>query len=195
MNKPHISYPIIVEGRYDRQRILDIADATCLSTDGFGIFNNKELAATLVALAKSTPLILLTDSDSAGTLIRKRIMQQIPKERIINLYTPQIEGKERRKKQASKEGFLGVEGMSANIIRDLLSPFFSDTPKKPKNTLTKLRFYEDGLSGGEHSTSRRDALAAHFSLPAGMSANALLAALSYIATDEEYEEAVKTVNA
>lgn len=193
MNKPHIKYPIIVEGRYDRQRILDVADATCLSTDGFGIFNNKELSATLATLSKNTPVILLTDSDSAGALIRKRIMQQIPKERIINVYTPQIEGKEKRKKQPSKEGYLGVEGMSADVIRALLSRFFEDAPPEPKNTLTKLRFYEDGLSGGENSSERRDALAKHFSLPAGMSANALLAALSYIATDEEYEEAIKGI--
>jgi len=191
--KPRIKYPIVVEGRYDRQRILDIFDADCISTDGFGIFNSKETSATIKALSQKTPLIILTDSDSAGALIRKRISQSIGKERMINVYTPQIEGKEKRKKAPSKQGYLGVEGMTADVISSLLSRFVSDGDGEEKERVTKLDLYLDGFSGGKNSQAMRDALCAQFSLPLGMTANALLAALGYIADAEEYRRAVENI--
>ena len=95
--KPRIKYPVIVEGKYDRQRIIDLFDVDCISTDGFGIFNSDETLATIKALAKKSQIIVLTDSDGAGSLIRKRISQSVAADRIINLYTPQIKGKEERK--------------------------------------------------------------------------------------------------
>ena len=175
--KPRIKYPVIVEGKYDRQRIIDIFDADCISTDGFGIFSSEETAATVKALAKRSPLIVLTDSDGAGALIRKRISQSIGNDRMINLYTPQIKGKARRKSAPSKQGFLGVEGMSADIIRDLLMPFTCDGVPEKGDGITKLDLYLDGLTGGKDSRLMRDEVAKEFSLPKGMSANALLTAL------------------
>ena len=188
--KPRIKYPIVVEGKYDRQKVLSAVDADCLSTDGFGIFNNSELCATLRALARSGPIIVLTDSDSAGALIRKRISQAVKADSIINLYTPQIKGKEKRKKTPSKEGFLGVEGVDVKTIREILLPFASDVTTK-RNSITKTTMYLDGLTGCQNSSDMRDRVAEYFSLPKGMTPNALLCALSYIATDEEYEESVK----
>lgn len=191
--KKRIIYPIIVEGRYDRQRILDIFDADCISTDGFGIFNSKETNATIRALAEKTKLIVLTDSDSAGALIRKRISQSVKSDRLINLYTPQIKGKERRKKEPSKQGFLGVEGMSDELIYECLSPFAcgEDAPKKEE--ITKLDLYLDGLSGQKNSSELRDRLAREFSLPSKMTANALLTALCYIASRNEYKAALERI--
>ena len=188
--KPRIKYPIVVEGKYDRQKVLSAVDADCLSTDGFGIFNNSELCATLRALARSGPIIVLTDSDSAGALIRKRISQAVKADSIINLYTPQIKGKEKRKKTPSKEGFHGVEGVDVKTIREILLPFASDVTTK-RNSITKTTMYLDGLTGCQNSSDMRDRVAEYFSLPKGMTPNALLCALSYIATDEEYEESVK----
>lgn len=188
--KPRIKYPIVVEGKYDRQKVLSAVDADCLSTDGFGIFNNSELCATLRALARSGPIIVLTDSDSAGALIRKRISQAVRPDSIINLYTPQIKGKEKRKKAPSKEGFLGVEGVDVKTIREILLPFASDVEIK-RNSITKATMYLDGLTGCENSSDMRDRVAAHFSLPKEMTPNALFCALSYIATDEEYRVAVE----
>ena len=192
--KPRIKYPVIVEGKYDRQRIIDIFDADCISTDGFGIFSSEETAATVKALAKKSPLIILTDSDGAGALIRKRISQSIGNDRMINLYTPQIKGKERRKSAPSKQGFLGVEGMSADIIRDLLMPFTCDGVPEKGDGITKLDLYLDGLTGGKDSRLMRDEVAKEFSLPKGMSANALLTALRYIASKEEYRAAIERIN-
>ena len=188
--KPRIKYPIVGEGKYDRKKVLSAVDADCLSTDGFGIFNNSELCATLRALARSGPIIVLTDSDSAGALIRKRISQAVKADSIINLYTPQIKGKEKRKKTPSKEGFLGVEGVAVKTIREILLPFASDVTTK-RNSITKTTMYLDGLTGCQNSSDMRDRVAEYFSLPKGMTPNALLCALSYIATDEEYEESVK----
>ena len=179
----------MVEGKYDRQKVLSAVDADCLSTDGFGIFNNSELCATLRALARSGPIIVLTDSDSAGALIRKRISQAVKADSIINLYTPQIKGKEKRKKTPSKEGFLGVEGVDVKTIREILLPFASDVTTK-RNSITKTTMYLDGLTGCQNSSDMRDRVAEYFSLPKGMTPNALLCALSYIATDEDYKNAL-----
>ena len=180
----------MVEGKYDRQKVLSAVDADCRSTDGPGIFNNSELCATLRALARSGPIIVLTDSDSAGALIRKRISQAVKSDSIINLYTPQIKGKEKRKKTPSKEGFLGVEGVDVKTIREILLPFASDVMTK-RNSITKTTMYLDGLTGCQNSSDMRDRVAEYFSLPKGMTPNALLCALSYIATDEEYRVAVE----
>ena len=112
--------PVIVEGKYDKIRLSNIIDAQIIVTDGFGIFKNHEKAALLRALARKTPLIVLTDPDGAGRLIRSHISGILPKDKIICLHIPKIEGKEKRKSEPSKEGTLGVEGMEAQLIHDLL---------------------------------------------------------------------------
>lgn len=189
MKKLHIPYPVIVEGKYDRLRLLSVMEGQILTTDGFGLFKKKEKLALFRALAKKTPVIVLTDPDGAGKLIRAHIGSAIPKERLIPLYVPRIAGKESRKAAPSAEGVLGVEGQEAALLRELLQPF-AEGEAPPRAPITKADFYEDGLTGSEGCTSRRAALAEAFGLPGDMTSNALLAALSVIATYEEYKAAV-----
>lgn len=192
MEKLKISLPVIVEGKYDRLRLLAVMDAHIITTDGFGLFKKNEKAALIRALAKSSPIIVLTDSDGAGKLIRSRISGLVPPDRLIQLYTPRIFGKEKRKAQPGAEGVLGVEGMENQLIYDLFAPYAGDEPPTlAYNPLSKTDFYVDGLSGGPDSAARRDALAAVFGLPPGMTANALLAALRIVCSYEQYLEAVK----
>lgn len=183
-----IPYPIIVEGKYDKLRVLNICEAQVITTDGFGIFKKSEKLALIRSLAARSPIIVLTDSDGAGKLIRSHVTSAVPRDRLIQLYIPKIEGKERRKSQPSAEGTLGVEGMENQILIDILSPYENGEAVRrlSENKLSKTDFYIDGLSGHEDSSSRRDELAARLSLPSGMTANALLAALKLLLSYEEY---------
>lgn len=188
MEKLNIPYPIIVEGKYDRLRLLCVCNGQIITTDGFGIFKKSEKLALIRSLSSKTPVILLTDSDGAGKLIRSHITSAIPSDKLIQLYIPKIEGKEKRKAEPSAEGTLGVEGMETELLRELLSPFESDEAlcRAAENPLSKTDFYIDGLSGGKDSTRLRDELAAKLSLPSGMTANALLGALRILISYEEY---------
>lgn len=188
MEKLKIPYPIIVEGKYDRLRLLSVCDAQILTTDGFGIFKKNEKLALFRSLSRATPVILLTDSDGAGKLIRSHLTSAIPRDRLIQLYIPRIKGTEKRKDTPSAEGTLGVEGMERQLLWDLLSPFEDGdrVAQAAEHPLTKADFYADGLSGGAGSAARRDALARAVGLPEGMSANALLEALKILVTYEEY---------
>ena len=190
--KLKIPYPVIVEGKYDRLRLISVIDAHIITTDGFGIFNKKEKTALLRALAKTGQVIVLTDSDGAGKLIRSHISGCLPADKIINLYTPEIFGKEKRKAEPSAEGKLGVEGMERELLYNLFLPYTDENAgaRGLENPLSKTDFYEDGLSGGKDSSDRRDALAVKLGLPKGMTANALLAAVKMICTYEEYLKAV-----
>lgn len=186
--KLSIPYPIIVEGKYDRLRLIEICTATVITTDGFGIFKKSERLSLLRELAARTPIILLTDSDGAGKLIRSHITSAIPKERLIQLYIPKIAGKEKRKDTPSAEGTLGVEGMTLELLYNLLAPFEDESAyiAQAKNELSKTDFYIDGLSGGENSSQKRAELAKKLNLPSDMTANALLAALKILISYEEY---------
>ncbi len=190
--KLSIPYPIIVEGKYDRLRLLEICSANIITTDGFGIFKKSERLSLLRELSARTPIILLTDSDGAGKLIRSHITSAIPKEKLIQLYIPKIEGKEKRKQAPSAEGTLGVEGMEFSLLYDLLSPFENEKAHAAieDNPLSKTDFYLDGLSGKENSSERRAELAKKLNLPCDMTANALLAALKILISYEEYLELV-----
>ena len=183
-----IPYPIIVEGKYDKIKLDSILDAQIISTDGFGIFKNQDLAKLIRKLAEKSMIIVLTDSDGGGKVIRSHITGMIPKHRLIQLYVPQIKGKERRKQTPGAAGLLGVEGMDAQLLRNLFAPYATDDASagRRENPLSKTDFYRDGLSGGENSRARRDAIALSCGLPAGMSANALLDALRMLLTYEEY---------
>lgn len=187
--KLKIPYPIVVEGKYDRLRLCDTVDGQIITTDGFGIFNKKEKTALLRALAAKTPIVILTDSDGAGKLIRSHLSSILPPERLIHLYIPRIAGKEKRKAAPSAEGVLGVEGMENDLLYKLLLPYADAGAvllRAEENRLSKLDFYEDGLTGGEGSRERRDAFAEKLGLPAGMTPNALLAAVRVLCTYEEY---------
>lgn len=186
--KLKITYPIIVEGKYDRLRILSVADANVITTDGFGIFKKSEKLALLRALSERSPIIVLTDSDGAGKLIRSHISSAVRPDRLIQLYIPQIEGKERRKSEPSAEGTLGVEGIDRDIIYDILEPYADEGAyaERLTNPLSKTDLYIDGLCGRDDSASRRDELCVKVGLPKKMTANALLAALRLMLSYEEY---------
>ena len=193
-----ISLPIVVEGKYDKSTLLSIFDTTVVTLGGFGIFNSKEKQALIRKIAKDG-IILLTDSDGAGKMIRSFLNGIIPKDKIYNLYIPKVEGKERRKSAPSKEGLLGVEGMGREELIRILSPFAVENAcndSKSKNAtemITKVDFYMDKLTGAENSAQLRDALALHFSLPTGMTPNALLEALNIITDKEEYKAAIDKI--
>ena len=184
-----LPYPIIVEGRYDKLRLQNVVEAQILTTDGFGIFNKGEKRQLLRALSQKTPIIVLTDSDGAGKLIRSHVSSLIPPDRLIHLYVPRIAGKERRKTAPSAEGVLGVEGMENELLYRLLLPYSNADAVAERileNPICKADFYRDGLTGGEGSVGRRDEFAARLGLPSGMTPNALLAAVRVLCTYEEY---------
>ena len=195
MEKLKIPYTIVVEGKYDRLRLMCVCDARIITTDGFGIFKKQERLALIRKLSTITPIILLTDSDGAGKLIRSYLSSAIPKDRLIQLYIPKIEGKEKRKSEPSAEGTLGVEGMEAKLLHDLLAPFENGErlSRALENPLSKADFYRDGLSGRDNSAAARDMLAKRLELPTGMSANALLEALKMLITYEEYNQLIKEI--
>ena len=158
MNKLKIGMPVIVEGKYDRLRVLSVADATVIATDGFGIFKKSETKTLIKKLSEQCGIIVLTDSDSAGNMIRAYVKNIAAGAEIYNVYVPQIKGKERRKRTPSKEGYLGVEGMDGETIISALKPF-SNGGAAPKMTLKKADFYALGLSGKDDSSKKRDDLA------------------------------------
>lgn len=190
VEKLQISYPVIVEGKYDRLRLLSVIDANIYTTEGFGIFKKKEKLALFRALAAATPVIVLTDPDGAGTQIRSFLTGVIPKERLIPLYVPQIKGKEPRKKEPSAAGFLGVEGQERERLYRLFLPFANGECPAPAQPITKADLYEDGLTGAANSAARRAALARRFDLPEDMTPNALLSALNIITDLPGYRAAL-----
>lgn len=187
--KLKIDMPIVVEGKYDKIKLDSILDARIITTGGFGVFSSDDMRAFLKRLAEKTRLIVLTDSDGAGRVIRNHLKSFLPPEAMINLYIPDILGKEKRKKSPSKAGTLGVEGMEAELLRQLFAPYAADTPPtKAKCQITKAQLYEDGLLGKSNSKARRIALAARLSLPKELSSNAFLDALNMLCSYEEYKE-------
>lgn len=188
MDRLKIDLPIIVEGKYDKIKIKSVADACVIQTDGFGVFKNHERLALIRQLAKKSKIIVMTDSDGAGKVIRAHITSAIPKDRLIQLYIPQVEGKERRKEAPSAEGFLGVEGTDTELIRKLLEPFAVGVSSKESEhkEITKADFFEVGLTGGSDSAEKRDDFSVSMGLPKKMTPNALLAAVNVIMTREEF---------
>lgn len=179
---------IIVEGRYDRNTLSQIVDAPIFETNGFGIFKDKQQLALLRAVAERRGLIVLTDSDGAGFVIRNYLKSAIPGKYLKHAYIPDISGKEKRKTSPGKEGKLGVEGMRPEVILDALrtcGATISDEAGKVPSGITKQDFVELGLSGGTDSSQKRKALQKKLNLPEHMSANALLQALNLLVSTEE----------
>ena len=194
MERIKISLPIVVEGKYDKSTLLSMFDTTVITLGGFAVFNSKEKQALLRRVAKDG-IILLTDSDGAGKLIRSFLNGIIPKDKIYNLYIPKVKGKEKRKSAPSKEGLIGVEGIGREELMRILSPFFAQnesggySPKNSGEMITKVDFYMDKLTGFDNSAAKRDKLAEYFNLPSGMTPNALLEALNIITDKEGYRRA------
>ena len=187
MKRLKVKYPVIVEGKYDKNTLSQIIDTTVVTTSGFAIFNSKEKQAFIRRIGERG-IILLTDSDGGGRQIRSFLLGILPSDKIHNLYIPEIEGKEKRKKTPSKAGLLGVEGMSREVIERLFAPFADgESEREFKTPVTRLDFYNDGFSGGEMSAVRREALAKRLDLPSGMTAKALLEAINLLYDKERYE--------
>lgn len=184
-----IKEAIVVEGRYDKNTLSQIVDAPILQTNGFGIMKDKLQLELLRTVAKKRGLIIFTDSDGAGFVIRNFLKGAIPNECLKHAYIPDIVGKERRKAAPGKEGKLGVEGMTPQVIVDCLRRAGAtlegeDAPVR-NNEITKLDMYNMGLSGGPESKRRRLALIKMLDLPEHMSSNALLQALNLLYTKDE----------
>lgn len=188
-----ISKPIIVEGKYDRLKILSVADALVISTDGFGIFSKQDTVSMIRKIAEKEGVIVLTDSDGGGLVIRNYLRNVLPKEKVTHIYIPQIQGKEKRKKAPSKEGFLGVEGMEKDILIKALEPYSDGKERKREMNLTKADFYELGLSGRDSSAELRAKLAEKLGLPKNISATALIEAINITVTEEEFTEATEEI--
>ena len=183
-----IKEAIVVEGRYDKNTLSQIVDATIFETNGFGIFKDAQKMELLRRVAEKRGLIVFTDSDGAGFVIRNRIKSCIPAQYLKHAYIPDIYGKERRKATPGKEGKLGVEGMTREVIFDALRG--SGATIEGENvsvitSMTKQDMMELGLSGGKDSAARRQALLKKLNMPEHMSANALLQALNVLYSLDE----------
>lgn len=188
---------MIVEGKYDKQKLSRILDATILTTNGFRIFKDREKRRLIQTLAAQNGIIILTDSDSAGFQIRNHIKSFVPAEQITNVYIPEIAGREKRKAEASKEGLLGVEGIPDEaIIAALEKAGITPEPKTrtgPK--ITKLDLYQDGFSGRPNSAASRKRLLQYLNLPHYMTANSVLEIINATMSAEEYRMMVKNIMA
>lgn len=191
MKKITVDIPIIVEGKYDVIKLNSIIDGQIIKTDGFGLFKSEETKNYIRQLADKKGVIVLTDSDGAGLVIRNHLNSILPKEKIIHLYPPQIEGKEKRKTTPSKEGFLGVEGISADTLRQLFTPFESNTKKEQTKKVSKTDLYEDGLIGLPNSVGKRNALKKKLGLPQNISTTALIDTINLLYSYEEYKTFLK----
>ena len=196
--KPRIKYPIIVEGKYDKNTLSQIFDCTVLVTGGFGIFNAKEKQALLRRIAEGG-VVVLTDSDGGGKQIRSFLSGILPKDKIHNLYIPKIEGKERRKRTASKAGTLGVEGMERDVLLKVLAPFIlsdeGELPeKRSERRITKVDLFENRLTGYPNSSDRRAALCRAAELPEDMTPNALLEALNLLFGYDGFVDLVRSLD-
>ena len=190
----HIREVIVVEGRYDKNAVKQVVDATVVETGGFGVFKDRERLALLRRLAAERGLILLTDSDGAGFVIRNFLKGAIPRERLKQAYIPDVYGKERRKAAPGKEGKLGVEGMPPQVLLTALeragATFSEGGGAVARTPITKADLYELGLTGGPDSAQRRADLLRRLGLPERMTANAMLEALNLLYTREGFLEAV-----
>ena len=190
MDKIKLRQAIVVEGKYDQNTLRQLVDTAVFATNGFADMKDPALLRLLRHAAQTTGLIILTDSDGAGFLIRNTLKGMLPKEGVLHAYIPDIPGKERRKAAPGKEGLLGVEGMRPEIILQALRDAggeFEDSCEQPaREPVTKQDFFALGLSGKPDSAARRGALLKELDLPAHMSANALLQAVNTLFSREEF---------
>lgn len=192
MSKPRIEEVIVVEGRYDRNMLLQVVDATVVETGGFSVFNDREKLAFLRRLAEQRGLIVLTDSDGAGFVIRNYLKGALPRNRVKQAYIPDIPGKERRKRTPGKEGKLGVEGMKPAVLLEALrraGATFADEEtvgERRKDPITKADLFALGLTGGTDSAAKRRALLKRMDLPEHLTPNGMLEALNLLYGREEF---------
>ena len=188
---------IVVEGRYDKNALSQVVDATVITLGGFSVFNDKEKLAFLRRLAEKQGLIVLTDSDGAGFVIRNYLKGALPKEQVKQAYIPDIYGKERRKRAPGKEGKLGVEGMKPDVLLAALARAGATFLDEENGTgaagepITKADLFELGLTGGPDSAAKRQAILRELELPEHLTANGLLEALNLLYSRESFLEFAK----
>lgn len=178
---------VIVEGKYDKINLENYIDATIIQTNGFGIYKNKEKQKLIKRLCEKSGVIIITDSDDAGAQIRSFIKNLCGNDNVVNVYLPQISGKESRKSSPSKQGFLGAEGLSGDIILNALKKSGVTVGKTAESQkITKTDLYTLGLSGCAGSKLARNDFASYATLPVGLSSNAFLDMLNAIYTREVF---------
>lgn len=193
-----IRQAIVVEGRYDKNTLRQVVDAPIFETNGFGIMKDAKKLALLRQAAARRGLIVFTDADGAGLVIRNYLKSVLPKEQVLHAYIPDIPGKERRKRAPGKEGKLGVEGMTPAILVEALrragAEVLGEGPSEAAGGITKADLYELGFSGGPDSAQKRRALQRELGLPENLGAGALLDALNLLFTRAEFLEKYKGVS-
>ena len=187
MEKIKIKQAVVVEGKYDKIKLSEIIDAVIIVTNGFGIYKDKDTLNLIRFYAQQRGLVILTDSDYAGAQIRGHIKSVVPDCEIINVYVPEIFGKEKRKTKPSKEGKLGVEGIDGEIILNAFRRAgLLNEEIIQREAITKNDFYFLGLSGGTNSRALRTKLCLTLSLPLGLSSSALMEAVNTMFCKEEF---------
>ena len=191
-----VAQAIVVEGKYDAIRLANIVDAAILRTEGFGVFRDKEKQELLRTLGEKRGLLVLTDGDSAGMLIRNYIRNIVPAEQITDVYVPDLYGKEKRKDKPSKEGKLGVEGIPDDILIEALKKagVTEEGDVRPavsnERLITRMDFYRDGLAGGPNSKAKRLALQSALGVPERMTGTQLLRLVNMMVSYDEYRALV-----
>lgn len=197
MEKIYLKQPVIVEGRYDKIKLQSMIGSLIIATDGFRIFKDKEKQYMIRTLGKKYGLVILTDSDKAGLIIRNHIKSIVGGCQMTQLYIPQIIGKESRKAKPGKENLLGVEGMEISLLREIFAAngLIEDASATAlqKDPITKQDFFLDGLSGRENSDQRRKAFMRRLGVPQYLSANALLDVCNSLLNKQEYQKIVEEI--
>ena len=191
----HIKEAIIVEGKFDKERLKAVTNAIIIQTNGFLLYKDKRIIESIKNFARTCGVIVLTDSDRAGFTIRNYIKNCVGKAGIVkHAYIPALDGKERRKSAPSKEGTLGVEGMTVELLTEILKSAATEREElQSGERVTKQMFYDDGLAGGLDSAERRKALARKLGLPPRLSANALVDIVGKMLTIEEYDSLIEEI--
>lgn len=194
----HVKQAVVVEGKYDKIKLSSVIDGVIIPTDGFNVFKNKETLALIRYFAETTGIIILTDSDAAGFKIRSFLKGAVGKGEILNVYVPDIFGKERRKTAPSKEGKLGVEGMEKEIILEAFRKAGiaaeEEVEQSQREPITKLDLYECGLSGGKNSSAMRKKLLAELKLPELLTASGMVAILNTMMSRQELLALAEKIN-
>lgn len=190
-----LTKPVIVEGKYDIIKLSNLIDGLIIKTDGFGIFKDKEKQKLIRRLAGETGIIVLTDSDSAGFMIRNFLTSSLPKDKITHVYIPDIFGKEKRKTEAGKEGKLGVEGMREEILLEAFrkAGVTGEVTTEKRQLITNVDLYEYGFSGRPNSQEKRKLLLKKLSLPERLSTSSLVKILNTFVTYEDFINIAKEI--
>jgi ribonuclease M5 len=190
-----LKYPVAVEGKYDKIKLSSFVSTPVFTTEGFGIFRDENKSRFFSKICNSSKLIILTDSDKGGDLIRKRLKSISPNAKIVNLYIPQIKGKEKRKKSPSKQGYLGVEGMDEKLLTDLFTRAgLVDEGIEREPFMDRAKLYSLGLMGKDDSAEKRKKLAKKLGLYEELSTTSFLESLNLLCSEEEFVSAYNSLD-